>query len=207
MKLIIADDHDLVRDALALLVQQSEPDSEVLLAEDYDDARSLLQENPDCDLVILDVYMPGMNGLDGLSRTVKEFPEIPVVMMSGSVTEDSVQAAFDKGASGFIPKTLSGRALVSILNLVASGVRYVPDLVLTRRAAPTKPPFDLSPREHETLQQLAHGYSNKVIAKALGIEETTVKLHLRSLFRKLGVSNRTEAVVVARDCGLVESGT
>ena len=200
MKLIIADDHELVRDALALLIEQGAPGSEILRAEDFDTARQLLTDNPDCDLVLLDVVMPGMDGMAGLTDIVSNFPAVPVVLMSGSVTESTVKNAFDRGASGFIPKTLSGAALTSILKLVLSGVRYVPDLVLSNAASAA---VDLSPREQEALQQLAHGYSNKVIARNMGIEETTVKLHLRSLFRKLGVSNRTEAVIAAKNFGIV----
>lgn len=204
MKIIIADDHDLVRDALALLIEKDAPGSVVWHAQDFDGALALVNQHADVELVLLDVMMPGMDNLAGLRQLADRHPGLPVVMMSGLIQEGTVTKAFELGAMGFVPKTLNGKALVSVLNMVISGVRYVPDILLQRSVtAPSAPAFNLSPRELETLEQLAKGLTNKVIARELEIEETTVKLHLRSLFKKLGVQNRTEAVIVARDNSLI----
>lgn len=202
MKLILADDHELVRDALDMLLVHFSADSEVLHAADFPSAMALLEDNEDTDLVLMDVYMPGMENLEGLAELHRRYPEMPVVMMSGRISQDDVRRAFDFGARGFIPKTLKGKALTLVLELVLNGVRFVPDIMLAGSAPKAEPEFDLSPREAEVLVQLAKGLSNKVIARELEIEETTVKLHLRSLFKKLGVNNRTEAVIVARDSGM-----
>lgn len=202
MKLIIADDHELVRDALDVLLVHFSADSEVLHAADFAGALELVESNEDTDLVLMDVYMPGMENLAGLAELQRRYPELPVVMMSGRISQGDVRRAFDLGARGFIPKTLKGKALISVLELVLNGVRFVPDIMLSGGASTAKPEYDLSPREVEVLEQLAKGLSNKVIARELEIEETTVKLHLRSLFKKLGVNNRTEAVIVAKDSGM-----
>lgn len=203
MNIIIADDHDLVRDALALLIKKDEPDAVVWQACDLGQAMDMTARQGPVDLVLLDVYMPGMDDMMGLKRMVDTHPTVPVVLMSGMIRSGDVTRAFELGAKGFIPKTLSGKALVSVLKMVLSGVRYVPDILLEQKARKPGQDFNLSPREGDVLQQLFKGYSNKVIARKLGIEETTVKLHLRSLFRKLGVQNRTEAVIVATDNDLV----
>lgn len=208
MKLIIADDHDLVRDALSTLIERDQSDSTVLQAEDFPSALALAEQNDDVDLVLLDVYMPGMDNLTAVSRFKNTFPDIPIVLMSGHVQQGDVERGFEMGARGFIPKTIKGKALLSVLNLVKSGARYVPELVLEAEpAAPAGAADDagLSARELDVLRQLVKGHSNKVIARNLNIEETTVKLHLRALFRKLEVSNRTEAVVTAIERGLAGS--
>lgn len=207
MKIVIADDHDLVRDALATLIERDQPGSEVLRASNFEEALAFTTSHNNLDLVLLDVYMPGMNGLQSLKQIVKQFPEVPVVLMSGTVRRNDVDTGFENGARGFIPKTMNGKALVSVLNLVIAGSRYVPEIMLEDAASPAADEFELSPRETDVLNQLSQGFSNKVIARNLGIEETTVKLHLRSLFKKLNVKNRTEAVVVARNAGLCEDFT
>ncbi|MFT5140917.1 MAG: two-component system nitrate/nitrite response regulator NarL [Rhodothermales bacterium] len=204
MKIVIADDHDLVRDALATLIERDQPGSEVLRASDFDAVMGYLSSHGDLDLVLLDVYMPGMNALESIRQLVDQFPKLPVVLMSGMVRRSDVDTGFEYGARGFIPKTMNGKALVSVLNLVIAGARYVPEIMLESEDSTAIDTFELSPREIDVLNQLAQGLTNKVIARVLKIEETTVKLHLRSLFRKLNVKNRTEAVIVARDAGLCE---
>lgn len=206
MKLIIADDHDLVRDALTTLVERDNPESTVYGACEFDEVLSLLELHPDVDIVLLDVIMPGMNNMTSVRELCKSNPGLPIVMMSGHINQGDVERGFEMGASGFIPKTMSGKALISVLQLVMSGARYVPDLVLgddvPQKTSRTSS-VELSVREKEVLNQLAKGLSNKLIAKNLNIEETTVKLHLRSLFKKLEVKNRTEAVINAIETGLI----
>ncbi len=208
MKLIIADDHDLVRDALSTLIERDDSDTTVLQAEDFPSAFALAEQYGDVDLVLLDVYMPGMENLTSVSRFNNAFPNMPIVLMSGHIQQGDVERGFEMGAKGFIPKTMKGKALISVLNLVKSGARYVPELVLEpeqKSVDATTDDAGLSSREIDVLRQLVKGHSNKVIARNLNIEETTVKLHLRALFRKLEVSNRTEAVVTAIERGLAGS--
>jgi len=207
MKLIIADDHELVRDALATLIEKDEPAATVLQACDFDAAMKLANEHDDIDLILLDVHMPGMKDMASVKVMRQAHKDIPVVLVSGHVQRGDVNRGFELGASGFVPKTMSGKALVSVLHLIRTGARYVPELVLDGAADPAEKTesgdHDLSAREMDVLVQLVKGLSNKVIARNLNIEPTTVKLHLRSLFKKLEVGNRTEAALVARDNGLV----
>jgi len=153
------------------------------------------------DIVVLDYRMPGMNGWDGLVAAKKLRAKLPVVIMSGAPGSTIVRQAIRNGASGFFPKTLTGPALVSALRLVMAGEIFVPASALEDRPAsePTNgtsaPP--LTPRERQVLDGLVKGCSNKEIARDLAVEEVTVKLHLRSVFRKLGARNRTQAVMEA----------
>ncbi len=203
MKLIIADDHELVREALASLVERDANVAEVLQASTFQEALALLISEADIDLVLLDVFMPGMNDMNSVTEMIQRFPDVPIILMSGNVSQQIVDRGFELGVRGFVPKTMNGRALVSVLNLVHSGTKYVPEIMLTREAE-TAQQVQLSRRETEVLQQLAKGLSNKVIARELGIEQSTVKLHLRSLFKKLGAANRTDAVIKAKDANLCD---
>lgn len=206
LKLIIADDHDLVRDAITTLIERDNPESQVYGACEFEGARVLLEQHPDVDIVLLDVIMPGMNNMASVRELCDSHPNLPVVLMSGYISHGDVERGFEMGARGFIPKTMNGKALVSVLQLVMSGARYVPDLVLEEESEPkvvSTNPAALSVREADVLNQLVKGLSNKIIARNLSIEETTVKLHLRSLFKKLGVKNRTEAVITAMEAGLI----
>ena len=206
MKLIIADDHDLVRDALILLVKRDAPDAQVLGARDFKEAMALAAEHTDLDLVLLDVVMPGMNKMLAVADFIEHYPQVPVALMSGHITQNDVEKAFAMGVKGFIPKTLHGKALMSALHLITSGARYVPDIMLVPgedNDTSDNLGIALSKRESQVLQLLAQGSSNKVIARNLNIEETTVKLHLRSLFKKFAANNRTEVVVSAMAKGLV----
>jgi DNA-binding NarL/FixJ family response regulator len=198
MKLLLADDHDLVRDALKAFLESQAEDTEVLTAATLQDAIAAARTRPDLDVALIDLHMPGMEGIDGLVRLKAECPALRVVLMSGFARRTDIEAAIGLGASGFIPKTLSGRALVRALDLMLSGERFVPVSAAgwSEGAAGASPP-GLSRREDQVLQGLIAGQSNKEIARALGLREVTVKLHLRGLFRKLSVKNRTQAVTKA----------
>ncbi|MBX2867595.1 MAG: response regulator transcription factor [Acidiferrobacterales bacterium] len=206
MKIVIADDHDLVRDALITLIERDDPNSEVFGASDFDGARELIDQQSDVDVLLLDVIMPGMANMTSVRTIRDKYPKIPVVLMSGHISQGDVERGFEMGARGFIPKTMNGKTLLSVLHLVVSGARYIPDLVLEESSDSKPAPAqasNLSARELDVLNELVKGLSNKVIAKNLGVEETTVKLHLRSLFKKLEVKNRTEAVIAAIEQGII----
>lgn len=203
MNIVIADDHDLVRDALATLLERDDPQCVVFHAGDFYQAQKIVQEKPEIDLALLDVNMPGMKHLQAIQDMLAERPQIKIVLMSGIVKQTEIAKGFELGARGFVSKSMNGSALVSVLHLVLSGARYVPDLVLERQESGEAVDEMVSKREKEVLAELAKGLSNKVIARNLSVEETTVKLHLRSVFRKLGTSNRTETVIRARELGLI----
>ncbi len=205
MNILIADDHDLVRDAIASLITRGDAQANVFLASNFQQSLDILSQEKNIDLVLLDVNMPGMNHLESIKTVVKQYPDIPVAMISGIIKKTEVELSFDYGAKGFIPKTMNGKALLSVLNMIINGTKYVPEIYLDKNTAHKQEESNdntLSQRERDVLNQLFKGLSNKQIAKSLFIEETTVKLHLRSLFSKLEATNRTEVVVKAIKLGL-----
>jgi DNA-binding NarL/FixJ family response regulator len=231
MKLLLADDHTLFRDALVQYITRADPDAEVSIAADFPEALGIVKSAPDQDLVLLDLRMPGMNGLNGFKVMRNEYPNIPVALMSGVAESCDVQAAIELGAAGYFPKTLSGKTLLQGIQLVLSGERFMPmdgqgdavmpsyyaDSGIGLEAAKTVttegdggvpseigPDVDpgLTPREKEVLSYLAEGCSNKEIADRLGLQVVTVKLHVRGACRKLGAKNRTQAALMAREMGV-----
>ncbi len=219
MKLLIADDHTLFRDALVQYIERSDPNASVTLAKDFYQASDILEQNPYQDLVILDLRMPGMKGMEGFRVMKEKFPHLRVALMSGIAEESDVRAALDIGAVGYFPKTLSGKALLSAIQSVVMGNVFVPEgakskFMLSYYAdLPTKKDvehipnvadadYNLTKREKDVLSFLAEGASNKDIATELNLQIVTVKLHVRGLCRKLGVKNRTQAALMAKDMGV-----
>ena len=206
MKLLLADDHDLVRDAIGALLIKDDPDLVLATASDLHGALDKVRSEGPFDAVVLDLRMPGMNGLGGARLMIDACTPAPVIIMSGSASAADVQAALKLGVRGFVPKTLAGRSLINAIRLVASGETYVPASLLAHdRARPDREngvTAELTERESEVLAQLRQGHSNKEIARSLDIAETTVKLHLRSISEKLSARNRTDIVIRAIDSGL-----
>ena len=213
MHLVLADDHKLVLDALQALLKKLRPEIEITKATDFDQVLERVSNARVLDLVVLDVNMPGMNGLEGLKTMKRRYPDLPVILLSGEGDPRLVRDALSNGAAGFIPKDLAGEAMLRALELVLSGETYVPTIALTQpsRQAPYKPEpwrdpasplHRLTRRESEVLSLLIHGRSNKDIAKQLGLKDVTVAFHLKGIFHKLGASNRTEAVSTALSLGL-----
>lgn len=205
MKLLIADDHELVRDALVGLLQQDEPDMDVVGVKDLATVLQALKSHQSFDIVLLDLRMPGMNGLSGVQKVIEAAGPTPVALMSGAASRADVKSALELGARGFVPKTLSARSLINAVRLILWGETYLPSSFMTNESAVvgTEDGTSLTDREHQVLKELRHGNSNKEIAKALGIAETTVKLHVRSISDKLNARNRTDIVIKAIDSGLV----
>jgi DNA-binding NarL/FixJ family response regulator len=210
MRILLADDHDLLRDTLEVFLQRLDSKVQVFHARSFPDALEQASRAASLDLILLDLRMPGMNGLAGLEVMRKRHPTVPVVVMSGEVSRDVVFNALGAGAAGFIPKVMGGKAMLNALQLILAGERYVPDLVLTsgqsweaKGAGPGtgSPLGKLSRRERDVMSLLTKGHSNKEIAKELQIEAVTVALHLSSIYRKLGVTNRTQAVKLAMQHG------
>lgn len=199
MKILIADDHDLVRDAITSLIVRDDNKTQVFQACDVQQSLDILEQQPNIDLILLDVNMPGMDNLQSIKTIADGYPKIPIAMISGEVKREEVERSFELGAKGFIPKTMNGKSLLLTLNLIISGTKYIPEIYLEPESIETN--ALLSKRELQVLNELLNGHSNKVIAKTLFIEETTVKLHVRSLFQKLDAKNRTEVVIKALKLG------
>lgn len=206
MKAILADDHALFRDGFALLLkQQLEPNVTVLEAASLFEALQQAEQNADADLVLLDVSMPGMEGVESVQDMLNRFPGIPVVILSATESRPLVEALLEIGVAGFIPKSSSSQVMISALRLVLSGGIYIPpqllgsgDIVQDGSALSR-----LTERQREVLHLLAEGKTNKQISRELDLSEGTVKVHLNSVYRVLGVANRTEAALLARRLNLV----
>jgi len=213
MRLLIADDHDLLREAIELLLQRWNPQVQVVHARSLPEALAKTAENPELDLILLDVRMPGMNQLAGLQVTRQRHPTVPVALITGLDESEIAAAAIEAGAAGVIPKAISGKGLVAAIQLILSGERYIPDpRLLEHRGAngdghlngdlPDADMDKLTERERGVLMLLTSGVSNKEIARDLEIEVVTVAVHLSRIYRKLGVANRTQAVRKAMELGM-----
>ena len=198
--ILLADDHDLVRDTIAAYLETVE-DFKVLTAANLSEALELMRGLDAIDLLILDYNMPGMNGLEGLDRARAAYPACKVALMSGVANRDVANSAMARGANGFIPKSLTAASLVNAIRFVLSGEKFLPfDFGAVPDEAKAVGEFSkLSARELQTLEQLCIGLSNKEIARNLDIQEVTVKLHVKNLLAKLGVSNRTQAALLAKE--------
>ncbi|MDV7144003.1 response regulator transcription factor [Tropicimonas sp. TH_r6] len=203
MKILIADDHDLLRDTLVAFLE-SEKDIETSAASTLDEALALIDAEDSHDLVLLDFNMPGMNGLAGLDRAKAAGRGQRVALISGVADRAVAEKALAEGAAGFLPKTLSAKSLVNAVRFMAMGEQYAPlDFMTAEETAPKNALAEkLSRRELQVLEGLTQGKSNKEIARDLDVQEPTVKLHVKTLYRKIGVANRTQAAMVAKDAGL-----
>lgn len=233
MHLLIADDHALFRDAISQYVERADPLSHVTSTSNLSDAIKILPTMKDKpDLVLLDLNMPGMHGLEGFELFRKTYPDVPVGLLSGVAEPEDVQKAMDLGAIGYFPKTLSGRALLKAIELVLAGEKFIPvnsktnglmpsyfnedssnrlpvTLPLRTTGGMSSGPFPhskirLTPRENDVLMCLCRGQSNKDIGRSLELQDVTIKLHVRSICRKLEVTSRTQAVLKAFEIGLVK---
>lgn len=200
MNLLLADDHDLVREAIAAFLLAEGMESVATVAS-LPEALQLLARKR-FDLVLLDYSMPGMNGLEGLAAARAAAPGIPVAILSGSISRDLAEAALKSGAAGYVPKTLSSRAMVAAIRAMVAGETFNPVGLLQHDPALGEGLTSLTRRELDVLRGICEGKSNKEIARDLDLQEVTVKLHVKTLCRKLSARNRTHAAMIARDAGL-----
>lgn len=212
MKTLLVDDHTLFREGLALLITQGFPQLALLQAGAIAEAMAQLDTHPDIELLLLDLALPDSAGTGGLMRLREHAPQVTVVVLSADESPETVLAAIDAGAAGFIPKTArSGVMQQALQTVLAGGVHLPPALLLERAeidadALAGSPPADavsgLTPRQCDVLRLLIEGKSNKMICRDLELSESTVKTHLASIFRRLGANSRTQAVVAAARLGL-----
>lgn len=207
MKLLVVDDHPLVRAGVASAMRSVAADTQVLEASDGVEALACLSAHLDVSAVVLDLRMAGMAGMALLGQLRLHHPDLPALVLSSSEEPDDVRSVLRAGARGYCPKSSNAGTLLAALRLVLSGEIYVPPFMAQMAAAgPAQADASgLTPRQLEVLQALCHGFSNKQIANALGMQEKTVKGHVSAIFRCLNVVHRLQAVEAARAAGLVSA--
>jgi len=208
-KILIADDHPLFREAIINVIQTNFDGCETFETENLDASLALTEEHDDLDLILLDLNMPGMNGLNGLITLRNEAPTIPVVIVSAEEDKQIVLQAITYGAVGFITKSLARDEMAEALKQVLDGQVYLPSNIIRankpqaqqRRQEENQIPPELlsslTRRQLLVLERMSTGESNKQIAYNLNIAETTVKAHVSAILRKLGVHNRIQAILSA----------
>jgi len=203
LKILIVDDHALIREGLRQVLKGLDADVEVLEAGNCARAFELADQSPELDLILLDYHLPDMNGLEALDIFARQHPELPIIVLSGSVNPRVMQQVMDKGAAAFITKSGMSDELLSVTRLVLAGGIHVP-------AALSKPLHDFghalpapqfTPRQEDVLYLLLDGYTNKEIGRMLSLSDETVKNHVSSILRGFGVTTRTQAVLAANRHG------
>ncbi|MGQ0681500.1 response regulator transcription factor [Bradyrhizobium sp.] len=201
---LIVEDHPLFREALENAIRSATPEAEILQATSIDEAIEVLSSTDAVDLTLLDLSMPGTTGLSGLIRIRKAFPRNPVVVVSGHQDPQIVSSVLSLGASGYVPKSTSKEELARSIEEVLRGSIYVPSTYrAVAYARGAKGPaqellrrlHDLTPQQLRVLDMVRRGLQNKQIAYELQICETTVKVHVSEILRKLNVISRTKAII------------
>jgi two-component system, NarL family, nitrate/nitrite response regulator NarL len=214
LKLLVIDDHPLVREGVAAALTSLDEDTRVLAARDGEEGMTLAAANPDLDLVLLDLALPGMSGFGLITRLHERQPSLPVVVLSALEEPENVRQAINAGAMGFVPKSAAPHVLRDALKDVLDGNISVPlrlQSSYTNGAGtdealqPLPDVGQLTVRQLEVLSRVCQGKTNKQIATELGLSEKTVKAHVTSIFKVLGVVNRTQAVLAARRLGMLTS--
>ena len=201
LNFLIADDHPMVRDALASALGQAFAGAELVMAATLPQVQAALEKEPETDAVLLDLDMPGMDGLTGLALLRSDHPTVPIIMVSAAREPAVVRRAYEFGASAYIDKSASLEQIAAIVQAVLDGEIFAP---------PEAGPIDsfaqrasqLTPQQWRVLALMVQGDQNKQIAHKLGVGEATVKAHVTVILRKLGVRSRTQAVIEARSLTL-----
>ena len=213
IKLLVVEDHALVREGLVQTLRQLADEVEIFEAGNCDDAKVLLDRVKDLDLVMLDLGLPGVDGFACLSIFREYDPDVPIVVVSAYDDAHTVNRALKGGASGFVPKAYSSDRLLGALREVLAGKVFTPEQMTPMNMGADLPhmpvggeaepsEFGLTERQAEVLSLMARGKSNRDIAEQLGLSEGTVKIHITAIFRALGVSSRTQALVAVARFGI-----
>lgn len=215
MKILVIDDHVLIRQAMHGVLKKLRRDAIVLEAANYQQAMQIIASYPDLSLILLDLTLPDRDGFSVLAELRERYPAVSIVVLSAVQDPANVMKALDMGALGYIPKSAQGDVILNALRLVISGGIYIPPEILAREelsnSAPRLPGGDrsqvspadvgLTDRQLDVLALVMQGKNNKTICRILNLAEPTVKNHVTAILRALKVSNRTEAVIAANQLG------
>ena len=208
MKILIADDHALFRDGLALRLEQIAPEAVILQASNYAQIFKFIKSDSDIAIIILDIEMQDMPWMEALQEMRKLLPQTAIVVVSASEDGRTIRSVMSTGVKGYIPKRSDIKVFDNALKLILDGGTYVPPVLINN------PPINnlstkstglktLTNRQSQVLDLIAQGKSNKQSAYDMGVSESTVKLHINALLRSLHVSNRTQAGVTAQKLGII----
>lgn len=201
--ILIADDHPLFREAMRHAVTRIMPDAAIFEADSAEALYAMVDANADADLLLLDLNMPGVQGFGALVHLRGLHPQLPVVMVSGREETAVIRRALEHGAAGFVPKSSDAATIGEALSHVLDGEQWTPPGLPAGESIPKEERdvarrlAELTPQQFRVLQMLATGQLNKQIAFALNLSEATIKAHMTAVLRKLGASNRTQAVLIA----------
>jgi DNA-binding NarL/FixJ family response regulator len=207
---IVADDHPLFRTAIKEALEAEQGDTKFLEASSFESLQALVDEQSEVDLVLLDLHMPGVSGFAGLVYLCKRYPSVPVVIISANEDPVVIRRALEHGAAGFIPKSASIDTITQAIGAILMGEVWAPsktsndlpgnnvsELEMAERMA------QLTPQQFKVLMMMSQGLLNKQIAYELEVSEATIKAHVTAIMNKLGVSNRTQAVLAANKLSVV----
>jgi DNA-binding NarL/FixJ family response regulator len=202
MKILVIDDHPLIQEALKHVLTELDASLELIQSHDASSAHAALSRASHVDLIVLDLTLPGCDGFDLLADLRRDWPDIPVLVLSATYDRATVEVALDLGAMGFIPKTSNAHVLIDALRLVLSGGVFVPvecsapgSGSLRPRVASRSQDLGLTPRQADVLKLLVQGKPNKLICRDLSLSEGTIKVHVSAILRALNVHNRTQVVI------------
>lgn len=215
MKALVADDHTLFRRGLKLVLARLYPEAELHGAGDVQSALDIYSRHDRFDLVLLDLMMPGIHAMSDVRKFIERVQGCPVIVISAHSRAPDIMACIAAGARGYIPKSVSEDVLHHAIELVLAGETYLPSIVaeaVSRRSAEIvtsninnfdadSPLRQLTERQRDVLNLLVEGNSNKEIGRQLSLLESTVKTHVKVIFRKLGAHNRAQAVLAATNFG------
>ncbi len=199
MKVLIADDHQLYQDALSILVQRLDEPVEVHLCSSYTELLEIAATSDNWGLMLVDLNMPGLSYYDGIAQLTTLHPNTPIIVITSSDNPEDSQRALEAGALGYMSKAMKSDDMLNAIKLMLSnGISIHPN----HTAAPEANITELTPRQHDVLELLCQGESNKRIALNLNLSEHTVKLHVRAILQALNAENRTQAVIIAKQQSL-----
>ncbi len=202
MKILIADDHGLFRLGLRAILEQKLDHLTILEADSTPQALTQLQRNKDIELALLDLNMPGNEGLSFVFTVLEQYPKVKVCVISANEDPAVVGALMDKGAKGYIPKSSATEVVTSAVQILLAGGQYFPAELISQQRL-DKHISKLTPRQLDVLRAMAEGHANKQIAENLHISVGTVKTHITAIFDELSATNRTQAINAARQLGLI----